>query len=105
VAESITVTASAGTLARLRLRYKEPSGETSRELAAAINDDGRTIFNASPDLKFAAAVAELGMLLRDSQHRGGASYADVLSLARTSRGVDLDGRRGEFMKLAALAQK
>jgi Ca-activated chloride channel family protein len=97
--------ATAGTLAKLRLRYKEPDGETSRELAASIQDDGRTIFNASPDLKFAAAVAEFGMLLRDSKNRGGASYADVLSLARTSRGVDLDGRRGEFVKLAELAQK
>jgi Ca-activated chloride channel family protein len=97
--------ASAGTLARLRLRYKEPAGETSRELTASIVDDGRTIFNASPDLKFAAAVAEFGMLLRESEHRGRASYADVLSLARASRGVDLDGRRGEFVKLAKVARK
>jgi Ca-activated chloride channel homolog len=94
-----------GALATVRLRYKEPAGETSRELTASIQDEGHTIFNASPDLQFAAAVAELGMLLRDSKHAGTASYADVLALARASRGVDLDGNRGGFVKLAEMARK
>ena len=35
---------------------------------------------ATPDTRFAIAVAEFGMLLSESPHRGGASYAQVLDL-------------------------
>ncbi|HET7433564.1 MAG TPA: VWA domain-containing protein [Thermoanaerobaculia bacterium] len=90
---------SAGELATLRLRYKEPHGETSQLLTAKAIDNGKSAYAASADLQFAAAVAELGMLLRNSAHKGTSSFADVAQLARASRGVDLDGTREEFMRL------
>lgn len=55
-------------------------------------------------MQFALAVAELGMLLRNSPHKGTATYADVLALARMSQGTDLDGLRGEFIRLADSAR-
>jgi Ca-activated chloride channel homolog len=91
-------------LATLRLRYKEPNGKSSRPLIAEVVDEGKSAYEASPDLQFAAAVAALGMLLRDSPHKGTATWDDVFQLARVSQGVDLDGTRTEFMKLAEAAR-
>jgi Ca-activated chloride channel homolog len=89
----------------LRLRYKAPNGETSQPLVAEMIDEGRSTYEASPDLQFAAAVAALGMLLRDSPNKGNVTYDDVLQLARVSQGIDADGTREEFMKLAKAARE
>ena len=40
----------------------------------------------SANLGFASAVAEFGMLLRDSEHKGTASYRAVATRARSSGG-------------------
>jgi Ca-activated chloride channel family protein len=88
-----------GEIARIKLRYKQPSGTTSELLTAAINDTGRSIHEASADLQFAAAIAEFGMLLRNSPHKGTATYADALAMARMARGVDLDGTREEMVRM------
>ena len=89
-----------GALAKINLRYKEPSGEVSKLVTSSAVDHGKSVYEASADMQFAAAVAELGMLLRDSPHKGTASWEDIAQLARLSRGVDLDGTRGEFATLA-----
>lgn len=75
-----------GTIATLKLRYKQPDGEVSRLITAVATDDGRSIYETSSDLQFAAAVAEFGMLLRNSPHKGAATFADALALARAARG-------------------
>ena len=92
-------------LGTLRLRYKQPNGETSSPLVAEVLDEGRSAYEASPDLQFAAAVAAMGMLLRDSPHKGDAKWDDVLKLARIAQGVDADGTREEFLKLADAARR
>ncbi len=45
------------------------------------------------------------MLLRDSEYKGSARWADALSLARISRGADLEGYRGELVKMIETAEK
>lgn len=98
-------TASAtGNTAVLRLRYKQPQGTASELMETMIRDDGTSAYAASPDMKFALAVAEFGMLLRNSQYRGTATYADVLALARAARGADLEGWRDEFLRMAETAR-
>ncbi|HEX7190226.1 MAG TPA: von Willebrand factor type A domain-containing protein [Thermoanaerobaculia bacterium] len=91
--------ASKGEIASIKLRYKEPNGETSKLVASSAIDTGTSAYAASADLQFAAAVAEFAMLLRKSPHKGTSSYADVAALARASRGVDLDGTREEMLRL------
>jgi len=54
---------------------------------------------ASPDFKFSAAVASFGMLLRESEHKGDASFEGVLELARAGKGQDFHGYRSEFIQL------
>jgi Ca-activated chloride channel homolog len=96
--------ASHGAVATLKLRYKPPHAWLSRLMSVQVNDAGRTAWEASDDLKFAASVAELGMLLRNSPHKGAASYDEALTLAKTSRGADLEGYRGEFVKMVEKAR-
>ena len=88
----------------VRLRYKEPQGAESIALNVPVkNADGR-FDEASTDLKFAAAVASFGMLLRDSEHKGTATYESVLAIAEENVGTDRHGYRREFVQLARRAQ-
>lgn len=89
---------------RVRLRYKEPDGQTSKLVQVAARDHGAGFAQASEDFRFAASVAAFGMLLRGSPHRGGASYEGVLEMARQARGDDPQGLRAEFLELVELAE-
>ena len=58
------------------------------------------------DFRFAAAVAELGMLLRTSPHMAGSSYAGVLELAEAGLGSGRDREaRREFIELVKKARE
>ncbi|MFT7465570.1 MAG: Ca-activated chloride channel family protein [Pseudohongiellaceae bacterium] len=84
----------------VKLRYKQPDGDESRLLTQVVRDtDGAP----SDDLRFAAAVAAFGMLLRDSPHGGDFSWDDVAALARGARGDDPHGRRAELLTLVEAA--
>jgi Ca-activated chloride channel family protein len=92
-------------LLTLKLRYKQPDGDKSRLLEFPVTDNGRRFANASTDFKFAAAVAEFGMLLRDSEFAGNSSYGAVLELAGEAKGTDAEGYRSEFLTLVKTAQR
>ncbi len=53
----------------------------------------------SESFRFASSVAGVGMLLRDSEHKGSATYQSLLALARGARGEDREGYRAEFIRL------
>jgi Ca-activated chloride channel family protein len=88
-----------GEIAKLRLRYKEPNGDTSKLMETKIVDNGTSAYAATADMQFAAAIAEFGMLLRQSPHKGTATFADVAALARAARGADLEGYREELLRM------
>lgn len=73
--------------------------------AHALIDIGTSFAAASDDLKFAAAVAEFGMILRKSAHKGDGTFAKVVEWARAGRGRDLTGDRGEFVGLVQMAER
>jgi Ca-activated chloride channel family protein len=58
----------------------------------------------SDDLTFAAAVASFGMVLRQSEHRGSATFAQAIALASDAIGEDRGGYRSEFIELMRKAQ-
>jgi Ca-activated chloride channel family protein len=93
--------ASSAELMTVKLRYKEPDAKTSQLRTIAVKEAGS---DDSADLRFAAAVAGFGMLLRDSEHKGTATYAAMLELARQGRGDDPDGYRAEFIQLIESAR-
>jgi Ca-activated chloride channel family protein len=94
-----SVAAGSNELMQVKLRYKEPKQETSKLLTVPLIDRGIQLKDASTNFKFSAAVAEFGMVLRESQFKGNANFDDVLSLASQSQGTDLDGYRAEFIRL------
>src|SRR5205085_297847 len=84
----VTDPAKSGELLTLKLRYKEPDGETSKLLEYPLKDRGHSFHSASPDFQFAAAVASFGMILRGSQHRGNATLDAVAEIASGAMGKD-----------------
>ena len=67
-------------------------------------DKGRSLGEASDDLKFAAAVAGFGMLLRDSADKGSLTYPGVLEIAGQTLSRDGSGYRKEFIAAVRQAQ-
>ncbi len=91
-------------LLTLKVRYKEPAGNVSSKLEFPLRDEGRAFADASADFKFAAAVASFGMILRDSPHKGSATFADVTDWARAGLDQDAGGYRAEFIGLVKTAR-
>ena len=78
--------------------------DTSKLLTYTVRDGHADVTSASDNLRFAASVAEFGMLLRDSKHKGDATYDEVQQLARKSLGRDAEGYRRDFLSMIADAQ-
>jgi Ca-activated chloride channel family protein len=91
-------------LMTVKLRYKLPSEEQSKLSVYPVEESFKPIGASSDDFRFSAAVAEFGMLLRNSEFRAESSYKDVIHLAKQARGKDEEGYRGEFIKLVELAE-
>jgi hypothetical protein len=88
----------------VKLRYKKPDGDTSELTERSFTDNGSKFENAPPDLKFAAAVAEFGMILRDSAHKGNGTLGAVIEWAVEGKGRDAAGYRAGFIEMARKAQ-
>jgi Ca-activated chloride channel family protein len=89
-------------LLTVRIRYKTPTGSHSRLFTRPLLDRGGA--RNGEDFRFASAVAAFAMLLRDSEHRGDASFDQVIALARGARGDDPGGYRAEFVNLVETAK-
>jgi len=88
----------------VKFRYKEPDGQKSKLIEKILFDSDRTLVRSSENFRFSAAVAEFGMLLRDSKFKADASFDQVLRLAKKSKGKDDNGYRAEFIRLVETAQ-
>ena len=88
----------------LKLRYKPPEDDTSRLIEQAVRDSGKRFSETTDDFKFASAVASFGMLLRDSEHKGNATFDRVIETAAQSKGLDEKGYREEFIQLVEKAK-
>jgi Ca-activated chloride channel family protein len=86
-------------LMTIKLRYKKPEGEKSILMEIPVKKEVLAFNKSSADLRFSAAVAGFGMLLRDSEHRGNSTLESVIEIALNSRGDDEEGYRGEFIRL------
>ena len=86
-------------LMTVKLRYKAPDGKKSELITTTVNDSNTKLDQSSNNFRWAAAVAEFGMLLRDSEFKGKSNYLQVVSLAQGAKGEDLNGYRSEFLRL------
>jgi Ca-activated chloride channel homolog len=96
--------AASSEMMTVKLRYKKPEGDESELIERTVTDSEATFAKAAPDLKFAAAVAEFGMWLRDSEHKGNGSLGAVLEWAEEGKGADPNGYRQGFIELVRKAQ-
>lgn len=83
----------------LKLRYKKPSGQSSKLMEFPLHDDAQLYSQASVNFRFAAAVAFFGMILRDSLHKGNSTLSGALELAIEGKGEDAYGYRTKFIGL------
>jgi Ca-activated chloride channel family protein len=91
----------------VKIRYKLPNEDTSRLIERAVNNnDVQTNFNRLPeDLRFAAAVAGAGQLIRNDPWLKDFTYGAAITMADAARGDDESGYRGEFITLLRRAQE
>ena len=87
----------------LKLRYKEPDGETSQLLKQKVTESDFKK-SLSDDFKWITAVTEFGLILRDSKFKGDSNFKHVIEFAQAARGDDPDGTRAEFIKLVKTAE-
>lgn len=90
-------------VATVKLRYQPPVGAKSKLLSTNVTRDQHVdLDRASDDFRFAAAVAQFGMFLRNS--KGAGSLTEVEALAAAARGQDQQGYRSQFLSLVQKAR-
>ena len=91
-----------------KLRYKVPGGGNEESRLVSARMDAASIYrepdSCDDDYKFACAVVEFGMLLRDSPYMGAAGWKTAMERARAAKGIDTEGYRAEFVKLVEMAE-
>ena len=88
----------------IKFRYKEPKESTSQLITHVVLDKKTPFLDASENCKFSVAVAEFGMLLRDSKFKGESDYKTIIAMAKASKGNDEEGYRAEFIRLVEMAE-
>ena len=86
-------------LLTLKLRYKAPNETESQLITQIVKTEDITPKEPSNNWAFASAVAEFAMVIRDSKHKGTASFNSALERAKKARGKDEHGYRAEFIHL------
>lgn len=86
-------------LMTIKFRYKDPDGDRSKLIEKAIVDKHIPLEKTSDNFRFSAAVAEYGMILRDSEFKQNADFDSAIELAQNARGKDEEGYRAEFIRL------
>ncbi len=87
----------------LKLRYKMPDKSTSKLLKYKVKKEDMQR-KPSENFNWSMAVAEFGLLLRDSKFKANSSYKHVISLAKANKGKDEEGNRAEFIRLVETAE-
>ena len=90
-------------LLTVSIRAKEPEGTESRLYEYPV--ENKLSEALSDNMKFAAAVAETGMILRGSEWKGTSSFESALTLLRDCESVKGDTYKEEFLYLLNLLNR
>ena len=104
VEQNRSIGSDSGTMLTVNLRYKQPDSEVAQEFQVRVAKDSLSE-QTSTDFQFASSVLAYGMLLRESQYAGKATWEWVISTAKSSTGKDPSGLRAEFVQLAMAASR
>ncbi|MCU0457129.1 MAG: DUF3520 domain-containing protein, partial [Bacteroidales bacterium] len=86
-------------LLTIKVRYKLPDGNTSKLLDKPVASRPADVEEMSGNLRFAAAIAEFGMILRESEFKGTSTLESAIRLASSAKDEDDDGYRAEMIRL------
>lgn len=88
-----TNAANAAEIATIKFRYKETKKQdtTSKLITQVIDNKVLQPTAASANFKLAVGVSEFAMLLRDSQYKGGATFAQAVQLVNAAQMPDPNG--------------
>jgi Ca-activated chloride channel family protein len=100
-----TSQAMTGDLFTLKLRYKQPEGDVSKEIQFIAQDSQKNFNQSSMDFKFASMVAAFGMILKGATNKGYATLDMVLEITPECLGNDRFGYRAEFLELVKKAKQ
>jgi len=95
---------SSNEMVTVKFRYKNPNASKSKLVQVAVEDKALPLQRMSNDFRFSTAVAEFGMLLRNSEYKQQADYDQLIARAKAARGKDEEGYRTEFISLAESAK-
>lgn len=87
----------------IKFRYKPIGSNESKLIVHPVIDNATELDKTSENFRFSAAVAGFGMLLRESEHKGNATYQSILKLAENAV-PDNDKDRFEFIGLVKKAK-
>ncbi len=86
-------------LMTVKLRYKQPDGNTSKLISNVVKNKVSEFENTSDNFRFSASIAGFGMILRNSEFKGNSDYSKVKKWAESARGKDKNGYRAEYIRL------
>ncbi len=86
-------------LLTVKLRYKQPEGDTSKLLTFPLEDKAVAFSDADRDFRWAASVAAFGMLLRHSQFSGNTTWSGLIEQATAAAGVSPSPARAECLEM------
>ena len=104
VEQKHSAASDSGTMLTVNLRYKQPDSDIGQELQIRVAKEALSE-QASTDFRFATSVLAYGILLRDSQYVGKATWEWVILAAQDSTGKDPSGLRAKFVQLAMTASR
>ena len=92
--------------ATISIRHKKPDAKASTPIARHVTpaDMFESAESTPRDIRFAAAVAAFGQLLRGGRYTGNYGYDDVIAAAHAARGEDPFGYRAGLIGLVHLAK-
>ncbi len=100
---SETIGEENGEMLTVSIRYKEPDGDTSKLLEYPVTESAISTV-MSENLAFASSVAQFGLVLRDSEYKGTATYESILS-ALEEYDFSADSYKTEFISLVEKMQR
>lgn len=80
-------------------RYKQPTEDVSKPMQLEIYDTNTDFESASESMRFAASVAGLGLVMRDSEYKGTLTYENIQNWANNAKSYDPYGFKTEFVRL------
>lgn len=95
----------ANAMMAVKLRYKQPEGDVSKKLVFPLSSQSNRFQDADRDFRWAASMAQFGMLLRQSRFAGNSTWSGLIEQAREAAGSSPDAQREEALQMIERASR